>query len=428
MKLTVENENYAATIVRINELHSLPGLDNLVGVAVFGHQALTQKDGIATGALRVAFTAETKLSTVYAGGNDLFRKKYGYNTDPEAEGYLEENARVKAIKLRGHRSDALLMPLSSLEVLGIDPTQLREGDTFDHINGIKVCEKYEIRRPAGNANRQQPATRAISRVSPKDFPEHTTTANFWRNRNVINNDDYVTVTQKLHGTSARIGHIPVLRYTGIAGRILNKINPRWNMKHAIVAGSRKVIKDGHTPGYYDTDIWTHWADIIGHKIPKDYMVFGEIIGWTRSSEGDPVPIQKNYTYDLLEGDSQLYLYRVTYQGEELLWEEVVEFAMNLGVRWVPELATIHGAHVDRYVDDLMDMRLFDVCKDTRFEDKPVALSDPKTVDEGVCVRQEALAGPPIILKAKSGKFLQHETKLLDAEVTDIESDQSVEAA
>lgn len=53
----------------------------------------------------------------------------------------------------------------------------------------------------------------------------------------------------------------------------------------------------------------------------------------------------------------------------------------------------------------------------------LALGDnKKLVDEGVCVRADGLT--PIILKAKSPIFLAHETKLLDQEVLDIETDQS----
>lgn len=47
------------------------------------------------------------------------------------------------------------------------------------------------------------------------------------------------------------------------------------------------------------------------------------------------------------------------------------------------------------------------------------MSDKKTVDEGICLRQEGLV--PKILKAKSPIFLGHETKLLDEGVEDLES-------
>jgi hypothetical protein len=44
------------------------------------------------------------------------------------------------------------------------------------------------------------------------------------------------------------------------------------------------------------------------------------------------------------------------------------------------------------------------------------------VDEGVVVRKEGIT--PYVLKAKSPIFLGHESKLLDAEVVDLESEES----
>ncbi len=45
--------------------------------------------------------------------------------------------------------------------------------------------------------------------------------------------------------------------------------------------------------------------------------------------------------------------------------------------------------------------------------------EPDTVDEGVCVRIDAIT--PRIYKAKSPKFLEHETKILDRGEADLES-------
>ena len=67
-----KNINYAASVVRIPALIPLEGLDNLVGVPILGHQALTQK-GKEVGDLAVAFTAETQLSEAYCHHNNLYR-------------------------------------------------------------------------------------------------------------------------------------------------------------------------------------------------------------------------------------------------------------------------------------------------------------------------------------------------------------------
>lgn len=72
-----------------------------------------------------------------------------------------------------------------------------------------------------------------------------------------------------------------------------------------------------------------------------------------------------------------------------------------------------GMHKYFNVDDWMNRRYA--------EDglKGAVELDPQSpVDEGVCVRVDGLT--PYILKAKSPDFLDHETKMNDQEVVDIE--------
>lgn len=45
------------------------------------------------------------------------------------------------------------------------------------------------------------------------------------------------------------------------------------------------------------------------------------------------------------------------------------------------------------------------------------------VDEGVCLRVEGIT--PLVVKAKSPLFLQHETKMLDQGVTDTEAEEAL---
>ena len=73
MKLTTENANYCATIVRIHNLVDLQGLDNLKGVNAFGYTALVPKN-YEVGQLCVLFVAESQLSEDYVKNNNLSRK------------------------------------------------------------------------------------------------------------------------------------------------------------------------------------------------------------------------------------------------------------------------------------------------------------------------------------------------------------------
>lgn len=464
MKLSVpKNSNYAAVVVQVNTLVELEGLDNLVGCPVLGHQALTQRDGTRVGDLKVVFTAETQLSEDYCAINSLYRDAT-LNKDPAEKGYLEKNRRIRALKLRGHVSNALLMPLSSLDYTGYPLDSLRPGDTFDHLNGHDICQKYEIPVRRSGSHNKPKIEKAFRRVDKKIFPEHLETDQYWRSKHLLKPGREAVVTQKLHGTSLRVGNVPCAREKGFIERLFNKLFETPDYKYDVVFGSRKVIKDVNNPNqdhFYDYDLWSYYGTTIASVIPEGYIVYGELIGWTpppstghnqefidnvpdnkRVEVLGSSPIQKNYTYHLPPGKCELYVYRVATinaQGTlaDLSWDGVKEFCTARGLKWCPELIRIPvyepkyvdegdepTVGIDEFLDDILDKRLIEVPLDTwddwfGWTEQPLSLSDKKTVDEGVCIRQEGVV--PLILKAKSPVFLEHETKLLDKGEADLES-------
>lgn len=195
---------------------------------------------------------------------------------------------------------------------------------------------------------------------------------------------------------------------------------------AAVFGSRKVIKDPDNPAqqhFYATagdDLWTAYGKSIADMIPEGMIVYGELIGWTK--EG--APLQKGYTYDLPHGMHQLFVYRVATvnaQGvlSDLSWDGVKEFCVARGLATVPELTRTTVPMLNELLTTVIDVNLFHVAAEYPFTEDPLPLSDLKTVDEGVCFRQEGLV--PRILKAKSPVFLEHETKMLDKGEADLET-------
>jgi hypothetical protein len=430
MKLDApKNANYAATVVRINTTVKLAGLDNLVGVPVLGYQALTQNDK-EVGELAIAFTAETQLSEEYAGANNLYRESE-LNHDKAEKGYLEKNGRVRAIKLRGHVSNALLMPLDSVQY-AVNPGDLQEGDTFDTLNGHEICRKYVVPVKPGSQPSRSKIEQAFKRVDKTVFPEHLDTDNYWRNKHLLDAGREVIITQKLHGTSFRIGHVPVLRELRLRDRIAKRLGVGVSThEHDVVFGSRKVIKDVNNPRqqhFYGEDIWTAYGKTIAELIPEGYMVYGELVGFTP----DGGELQKNYTYDVPAGKAELYVYRVAHINRfgnlsDLSWDGVVQFCNARGFKHTPELARILPSGVDNWLEAAKDAVFYDDWSDgAEFPDIPLRLSRPgKTVDEGVVVRQDGLV--PVLLKAKSAVFLEHETKMLDKGEQDLESLEAIAA-
>jgi hypothetical protein len=412
VKLTTTEPNYCATIVRVHATVPLDGLDRLVGVPIYGYQAIVSKD-VSPGSLMVLFTAETQLSEAFCKANNLYRKKEK-NANPEATGYLEDSGRVRAIKFKGNNSNALLLSLDSLAYLG-DTNDLKEGDTFNLIGGFEVCRKYQIpanSRGNGPGRGGQPK-RDFVRVEARLVPEHFDTANYWKNQDRCHGE--VVVTQKLHGTSVRIFNQLVNRRLAWWEKALVRLGVRLQTKeYGLVVGTRRTIK-GESKGdpYYKEDVYTKAGEEIYASIPKGFGVYGELIGWVGES-----PIQKGYTYGIPKGKADLYVYRVVHINADglqfdLAWDQVKEFCRANGLKHVPEMWRGDHRKVPVIVEDLMDKKF----RDAGFQDC-VPLGEDSPVDEGVCVLVGGIT--PRIYKAKSPVFLGHETKLLDQGVTDME--------
>lgn len=413
---TPENSNYAAVVVEVKNLVELPGMDNVVGAPMLGFQAIVSKN-TESGTVGILFPSEVQLSEKYCFYNNLYRHSE-LNIDPEQKGYLEDNRRVRAMKFRGHRSDALFMPLESLGWTGVDYSELKPGMTFDTLDGKEICRKYVVKTASGKpATNQQPKER---RVDEKLFPAHMDTNNYWRCSDSIADGTPVVITAKLHGTSARYANIPVKRKLSWFERVVKRLGVKVReTEYAMVAGSRRVIKDPNDPAqnhFYKKDIWTESLQLLDGLIPEGFIVYGELIGWT-----DETPIQHNYTYDKTPGTYDLYVYRVAHVNDrglsvDLSWDQVVEFCEERGLKHVPELTRLEkNDQLDDWINSFMDIRFYDRGLTN------IQLSHNKTVDEGVVIRVEGLT--PRVFKAKSPQFLEHETKLLDKGVEDIEASQ-----
>lgn len=404
-----ENANYCCTVVSIKNIIPLAGCDNVVGTTIFGFQAIVGKD-TEIGELGVVFPAETQLSEDYCKFNNLYRHEK-YNTDHLKKGYLEDNRRIKAIKFRSHTSNCLFMPLESLKPFcAIE--KLQEGDEFDEIDGVKICNKYFVPSNRGTFVPQAPKER---RVDLKFFPEHFSTDNYFKNQEKINGKDKVIITQKLHGTSIRIAHTLVKRKLSLVEKVAKFLGA--NVKEtefSYVFGSKHVIKDPNDPDqkhYYDNDIWNLEGKKLEGLVPENFILFGELIGWTPDGKA----IQQDYTYRLPKGTCELYLYRVAFLNEkglmvDLSWDQVKQFCSERGLNYVPEIwQTEHEwFKVESYLDKCLKSD-FKICLPT----------EEGTVDEGVCVRIDGLI--PKIYKAKSPLFFERESKMLDKGEIDLET-------
>lgn len=246
----------------------------------------------------------------------------------------------------------------------------------------------------------------------------TTTSNFSAQRIAV------------HNSSARVANTIVKRKLSWLERLLQRIGVRvQDTEFDVIGGSRKVIKDPTNPnqqhwygskdGEFNGDIWTHAAQRFGSVIPKNVILYGELVGWLPDTS---TPIQSGYTYRIPVGVYEFFVYRVAVVTEDgglydLSWDGVREFCAARGLNHVPELWRGRKSEFDpthwtdqRFAEAASAARLTGV---ELFRDIPLPLADESPVDEGVVTLREGVV--PFALKVKSPVFLHHESKVLDKE-------------
>jgi hypothetical protein len=318
MKLSIKENstNYVCTVVEIKNLFPIEGADKIQRCVVNGNDVVVSKD-VKLGDKMLYFVSGTKLNEDYCKYNNLLDKAES-NNDTTKKGFISHKQfRVKAIKLRGIISDGMLMPLLSLApILGVGENleKLKVGDEFTDINGISICEKYFVpcrnSNPGGKAPAKQPK---ISRLVENQFFLHNDTDNLRKNIHKLNTNDIIGIHYKKHGTSAVFGNVLVKKnlkwYEKLAKKLgLNVIDTHYD----VVYSSRKVVKNEYLNpnqdgGFYGEDIWGVVAKEINHLIPKNWTLYGEILGYTPSGAF----IQDGFDYGCQKGEHKFYVYKIS---------------------------------------------------------------------------------------------------------------------
>jgi hypothetical protein len=435
----IDTPNYAAQVVRVPAPYALPNADRLVGLGIFGYTVITQKDGdIREDDLAVFFPAESQISDDLARHANLYRHEF-LNRDSTQKGYLEDNRRVRALKLRGTISNGLVLPVAVVaDAFGVPDSVFTEGLAFDHINGDEVSRKYRVKEPVATTSREKAnVKKAFKRVDAAMFPVHIETDQYLRNEHLIAENDTLIVTQKLHGTSFRAGRVPVRRKLTWLERLARRLGVKVAEHELdVVFGSRQVIKDVNNPDqahYYGTDLWSEIGREVQDRIPANVIVYGEVVGWTK----DGAQIQPGHTYHLPRGERALFLYRVSFITEtgdlyDLSWDQVRTFANEHGFQHVAELW--RGPKHDFYLpafDEVDFARSFMAGAELgirAYVDVPLPLSKDGTgADEGIAIRVDRGGRVPLLFKHKNASHFLYETAQLDAGEVDLESAESIAA-
>lgn len=424
-----KNPNYAAIVVKIGNIIPLENCDNVVATMIMGNQVIVSKD-TKINDIGLFFPVECELSKAYLSNNNLYRHSE-LNVNKDKKGYFEDNGRIRCVKFRGHNSEGLFMPIQSLDF--ITTTYPHVGQSFDELNDIEICKKYEItRRVVGGNNVRKIDRKYQSKLVENQFRLHDDTEQLYRNLYKLYPSQLISITYKLHGTSF------------ISSKVLCKKPLKWYEKalkslgvdvvdtqYDYLYASRKVIKNSELNSgnshFYGEDIWG-LADAKVREFLQDGMtIYGEIVGYLPSGGA----IQKDYDYGCAPNTFEIYIYRITYTNTsgkvfEFSARQVQDWCKATGLDAVPQL--YYGYASDLYTlltgldveDDLDDWRInFLKALKKQYNEADCFMCSNKVPEEGAVLRIEKNKFEAY--KIKSVSFLERESSLLDKGEIDIES-------
>lgn len=353
---------YCAYITTIKGLRKHTNADRLQCVEVFGQNVIVDLNYY-EGQKVVFFPSDGQLSLEYATDNNLVRVKdeNGNNIG----GYMDpEKRNVTAIRLRGEKSEGLVLPIETLSKY-TDVSKLKDGDKITVLDGHEICQKYIPRGKRNNhpveTGSKKKKKKSKESVSYPFFEEHKDTAQLAYNMSAFRPGDTIYITRKLHGTSARtMKTVKITKKSNKLRRFLH-MEPKITREVSVVSGSRRVVlKDMNAnDGYYsDNGFRRKYHDLLKENLPEGFEVFYEIVGYV--NETTPIMgsvsnkgvkekefVKKfgdttTFSYGCKPGESDMYVYRMTATTAdgtvvELPWETVKVWCDKLGVKHVPDL-------------------------------------------------------------------------------------------
>lgn len=352
---------YCGYITTIKNIRKHSNADRLQCTEVFGQNVIVDLSYY-EGQRVVFFPSDGQLSEEFANDNNLVKKKDedGNNIG----GYMDPDKRnITAIKLRGEKSEGLILPVEVLAKY-TDISTLKDGDQISTINGREICKKYIPRRQhsqrtssSGKGNVNKKELKEV--VSYPFFVEHIDTQQLAYNQNAFKPGDTCYITLKMHGTSARTANaieVTKAKRNPILKKLF-KLKDKELKQFKYVSGTRRTTLRDYDGGWYGSNAFRQkYHDFFKERLPKGMEVFYEIVGYTQGSQtimgkcsnklvkdkefsrqyGD----ETVFSYGCPVGENDIYVYRMTMTNEdghvvELPWEQVQLECEKMGVKCVP---------------------------------------------------------------------------------------------
>lgn len=440
-KSTNHHLNYLASIVEVKDFRPHPNADRLKIATVFGNNLILSVES--TPGLYVYFPVESALSPEFLSYTNSFRESER-NTDKTKKGFFEYHGRIKPLKLRGVASEGYLIPLQVLADFTkgflkkeLDVNKLKAGDDFDTVQGHQICQKYIPRgvRQANNGVSKKTKgniKRYVSRLVENQFHFHQDTSHLKRQVANISPEDYISITDKLHGANFIVSHVLVKKQLSWKEKIA-----KWfgvsvqDTEYGMLYSSRAVIKnanvnlDKNPNHFYGEDIWKIVADKAFPCLRKGISIIGEVVGYTPAGGY----IQKSYDYGCDPGQLDFYVFKMTYtsaSGDVYVFShrEMVDYCAKFGLK-TPR-TFFHGKAKDVFPEIPVDENWHDAFLQsmiTHYLEKKCDLCKNDVWAEGVVLRKET-PHEWDAYKLKSFNFLNMESTQLDDGLVDIETQEA----
>jgi len=339
---------YQAIIGRLTRVRQHPNADRLQLATVFWSQVVVsteQKEGD----LWIYFPPDWRLGERLCQINDLVRRKDEHGNN--VWWMFDVNRKVRCQKFRWEKSEWFWSPIESLSYLW--DIEREEGQMIDKIWDEVICEKFfnKATLAAASGNKQR-------KWSLPTFPKHVDTENIKYYRDDIKKWDIITITSKLHWTSARSGNTFVEKKQN---RFMRMLWFKDTFVTEFLNWSRNVIlADGKQDGFYNSNFrdkaaklfrdWRKWEiffyEIVWYEGDWTIMPRVDIKSLDKDTQKDLrdawMPEVMTYHYWCAPWTSEVYVYRIAMVNED---GHMIEYPRNevkarcnqLGIKHVPEL-------------------------------------------------------------------------------------------
>lgn len=381
--------NYAATITRITRVDDIKGCDKLKRATVNGFYVLVNEE-YRENEIVIFFPLETVICDKFLSSNNLYNmKNYTLNSNGKAvssllkeaheyensgayhiartkkneaknmTGFFEKHGRVKILSLRGQHSMGFIVKPKLLEnayhSLKNYKWDEHIGERFNYVGKERLCWKYissssepvqmfsesRIRKMLDKKRKKrEDRLKQIKAISRKYFQFHYDTEFLNTGIKEINPDDMITVSVKVDGSSVIMANIPDVSKMDLVDKIMAMFGKNPNdSKYTNVYASRNSIKDKRfnpkVEHFYDVDIWKECNSKYSMYIPKNTIIYGEIVGY---QSGTNSFIQEAHDYGCEPGQWKFMPYRmvsVKADGKKHEWN------LTEVKRWFDDLVSKH---------------------------------------------------------------------------------------